>query len=130
MLYIDYVKALTAIAQWSGHWQLDPSPLAEFYGGRGGGGHGISLPPRNLEIEYGYNVLSQVLNNNLVPDCNLRGFKFKIFLGEHAPRPPSRHTSCMSVLSRATIILLLPCSPPPPPPTQILYETLARFDFI
>ena len=36
------------------------------------------------------NVLSQVLNNNLAPDCvrsNLRGSKFKIFLGEHAPRP-------------------------------------------
>ena len=34
------------------------------------------------------NVLSRALNNNLVPDCvgsNLRGSKFKIFMGEHAP---------------------------------------------
>ena len=42
------------------------------------------------------NVLSQVLNNNLVPDyvrSNLRESKFNIFLGEHAPIPPyiSRH---------------------------------------
>ena len=32
-----------------------------------------------------------ILNNNLVPGCirsNLRGSKFKIFLGGHAPRPP------------------------------------------
>ena len=47
-----------------------------------GGGPGI--PPRSM-------VINEVLNNNLVPDCvrnNLREFKFKIFLGEHAPRPP------------------------------------------
>ena len=40
-------------------------------------------------------VLSQVLNNNLVPDCvrsNLRGSKFKIFLGEDAPTSTSCHS--------------------------------------
>ena len=40
--------------------------------------------PRNLQCM----VLSQVLNNNLVPDCIRRGSKFKIFLGEHASRSP------------------------------------------
>ena len=62
-------------------------------------------PPRNLEIEY---VLSQVLNNNLVPDCvrsNLRGSKFKFFWGDMLPYPPNRH---------AHVIILLPsCFPPP-----------------
>ena len=49
------------------------------------------FPPPNLEMSMVIIVLSQVLNNNLVPDCirsNLRGSKFKIFLGAHAPRPP------------------------------------------
>ena len=40
---------------------------AGFHTERGGGGAGIPSLPRNLEIEYG--VLSQVLNNNLVPEC-------------------------------------------------------------
>ena len=44
--------------------------------------------------------LSQVLNNNLVPDYNLRGSKFKIFLGGMPPEPSSR------------IILLPSCSLP------------------
>ena len=55
--------------------------------GGGRGGAGISLP-EILKLSI---VLSQVLKNNLVPDCvrsNLRGSKFKIFLGGHAPRPP------------------------------------------
>ena len=54
------------------------------------GGPGIS-PPEILKLSMVIIVLSQVLNNNLVPDCvrsNLRGSKFKIFPGEHAPRPP------------------------------------------
>ena len=69
-------------------------------------------------------VLSQVLSNRLVPDCvgsNLRGSKFKIFLGGACPQTPlvGTHTyACVSVLFRATIILLPPCFPTPPPPTQ------------
>ena len=57
-------------------------------------------PPEILKFTMVIIVLSQVLNNNLVPDfirSNLRGYKFKIFLGGgggggggggHAPRPP------------------------------------------
>ena len=66
--------------------------------------------PRNLEVEYGY----------FVPDCarsNLRGSKFNIFLGEHAPDPTSRHTRLgvpfTCYYHPATIL-----SPPPAPPTQ------------
>ena len=54
-------------------------------------GGGWNPPPPPLKILKLSNVLSQVLNNNLVPDCvrsNLRGSTFKIFLGEHATRPP------------------------------------------
>ena len=50
----------------------------------------IPPPPEILKLSMVINVLSQVLNNNLVPDCvrsNLRGSKFKNFLAEHAPRP-------------------------------------------
>ena len=64
---------------------------AGFHTERGGGG--IPSLPRNLEIEYG--VLSQVLNNNLVPECirsNLRGSKFKIFLGVGLRNFPSPAT--------------------------------------
>ena len=51
------------------------------------------LPPTQeiLKLSMVIIVLSQVLNNNLVPDCvrsNLRGSKFKIFPEGHAPRPP------------------------------------------
>ena len=59
------------------------------------GGAGIPPPPQKiLKLS---NVLSQVLNNNLVPDCvrsNVRGSKFKIFLGKRSmpPDPLSRHT--------------------------------------
>ena len=63
--------------------------------------------PRNLfEVEYGY----------FAPDCtrsNLRGSKFNIFLGEHAPDPTSRHTRLgvpfTCYYHPATIL-----SPPPP----------------
>ena len=54
------------------------------------GGPGIS-PPEILKLSIVIIVLSQVLNNNLVPDCirsNLRGSLFKIFLD-----PPSRHAN-------------------------------------
>ena len=65
-----------------------------------GGGGPWNPPPRNLEIEYAYYIgylhvteLSMCHQNVVVPDCvrsrsNLRGCKFKIFLGGHAPRPP------------------------------------------
>ena len=61
---------------------------------RGGGG-GLEFPPQKI-MKFSMNiiVLSQVLKNNLVPDCfrsNLRGSKFKIFLGSMPPDPPSRH---------------------------------------
>ena len=55
-------------------------------------------PPEILKLSMVI-VLSQVLNSNLVPNCirsNLRGSKFKIFLG-----------------GGATIILLPSCPPPP-----------------
>ena len=48
-------------------------------------------PTEILKLSMVINILSQVLNNNLVPDCvrsNLRGSKFKIFLEGHAPRHP------------------------------------------
>ena len=62
----------------------------------------------------------QMLFGNFVPDCvrsNLRGHKFKIFMGAMPPDPPSRHTH----VSHATIILLPSCSPPH---LRIMYETL------
>ena len=89
------------------------------------GGAGI-LPTEILKLSI---VLSQVLSNNLVPDCvgsNPRGSKFKIFLGGACPQTPlvGTHTyACVSVLLRATIILLPPCFPTPPQ-LKILYETL------
>ena len=52
---------------------------------------GAGVIPETLKLNAVINVLSQVLNINLVPDCvrsNLRGSRFKIFLGEHATRPP------------------------------------------
>ena len=83
----------------------------------GGGGHGVFPPSHNfpspeiLKLSMVINVLSQVLNNNLVPDCvrsNLRGSKFKIFLGgtcHHTPLvgthlhvrspPPPKSKFCM-----------------------------------
>ena len=58
---------------------------------RGGGPWKFPPPSEILKLSMVI-VLSQVLNNNLVPDCvrsNLRGSKFKIFPGGgHAPRPP------------------------------------------
>ena len=63
-------------------------------------------------------VSSQVLNSNLAPDCvrsNLRGFKFKIFLGG-MPQIPLVGTytyACVNMLSHATIILLPFCFSPP-----------------
>ena len=78
-------------------------------------------PPEMLKLSMVAIVLSQVLNNNLVPDCNLRGSKFKIFLGGIPPDPPSRHV-CVSGLSHATISSCY--HPVFPLQLKILYETL------
>ena len=84
-------------------------------GGGGGGGLEFSSPRNLFEVEYGY----------FVPDCtrsNLRGSKFNIFLGEHAPDPTSRHTRLgvpfTCYYHPATILSPPPPPPPPPPPTQ------------
>ena len=61
----------------------------------GGGGGGIPaleiLKLSTVIILAIYMLLSMCHQNVVVPDCvrsNLRGCKFKIFLGGHAPRPP------------------------------------------
>ena len=86
------------------------------------GGRDLEFPPQEiLKLSMVIVVLSQVLSNNLIPDyvrSNLRGSKFKIFLGggDMSPDPLSRHT-CLCVLSVlfATIDLLPSCSPLPLP---------------
>ena len=73
-------------------------------------------PPRNLELSMVTIVLSQVLNNNLVPDCvssNLRGSKFNIFVGGMPPDPTKRHARYYHPATPYFTILF-----PPPPPTQ------------
>ena len=82
---------------------------------QGGGGGGLEFPPPEiLKLSMVIIVLSQVLNNNLVPDCvrsNLRGSKIQNFPGGHAPRPPLVGThacACVSVLSHT-------CYHPVPP---------------
>ena len=56
-----------------------------YRGGRGGAGIPPPPPPQEiLKLSMVIVVLSQVLSNNLIPDyvrSNLRGSKFKIFLG-------------------------------------------------
>ena len=54
-------------------WETDKRGRVSY---RGGGGPGTSTPPEILKLSMVSNILSQVLNNNLVPDCvrsNLRG---------------------------------------------------------
>ena len=61
-----------------------------------------------------------MLFGKFVPDCNLRGSKFKIFLGRvggMSPDPPSRHAHV-----REFHTLLSSCFLPPPP----MYETLSK----
>ena len=79
----------------------------------GGGGPGIP-PPEISQLSKVIIVLSQVLHNNLVPDCvrsNLRGSKFKGWGGGGGgggacpQTPPSEHSR-------------LSCYHPVPPPTQ------------
>ena len=50
-------------------------------------------------------VLSQVLNNNLVPDCNLRESKFKILPGGACPQTP---LGLVGMHAYHGIIILLP----------------------
>jgi len=82
------------------------------------GGAGIPPPPEILKLSMVVIVLSQVLNNNLVPDCvrsNLRGSKIQNFSRGACPQTPLVGTHpyvCVSVLSRATITLLSSCFPP------------------
>ena len=73
----------------------------------------ISSPLEILKLSMVINVLSQLLNNSLVPDCvrsNLRWSKFKISWGSMPPDPPSRHTLLSSCYHHVP-------SPPPIPPT-------------
>ena len=69
-----------------------------------------------------------MLFGKFVPDCirsNLRGSKFKIFLGGGGmpPDPPSSHT-LLRVREGAFTRCYHPVSPPPPPQLKILYETI------
>ena len=101
----------------------------------GGGGtlESPPPPPPPPEIEYGYycgaiNIsylilrvtvcVIKMLLGQFVPNCvrsNLRGSKFKIYLGGMPP-PPSRHACLHTLLSS--------CYHPIPPPPPHLYETL------
>ena len=96
------------------------------------GGAGI-LPTEILKLSMVINVLSQVLSNNLVPDCNPRGSKFKIFLWGRGlgacPQTPlvGTHThACVSVCEHAFARYYHPATTmfPPPSKLKILYETL------
>ena len=98
----------------------------------GGGGLEFPSPPEILKLSMVIIVLSQVLNNNLVPDCvrsNLRGSKFKIFLGGHAPRPPSRHTHLCVCEHAFTTLLSSYNHPVSPLHLKILYETMTVVSF-
>ena len=108
-------------------------PASAGFHTEGGGGAGIPPPPpppETLKLSMVIIVLSQVLNNNLVPDCirsYLRGSKILNFSGGACPQTPLIGThayACVSVLLRATITMLPSCIPPPPPQLKILYETL------
>ena len=98
-------------------------------------GPGISPLPEILKLSMVIFVLSQVLNNNLVPDCvrsNLRGSKFKIFLGGACPKTPlvGMHTYAgMSMFLHTTIILLHTILFPPPTQNP-LWNSAACFDSI
>ena len=115
-----------------------PKNIMQGFIQRGGGGAWNSPPPPSshnfpppeiLKLSLVITVLSQVLNNNLVPDCvisNLRGSTIKICSGGACPQTPLVGThayTCVSVLSHTTIIMLLLCFPPPPQ-LKILYESL------
>ena len=94
------------------------SLLRVSYRGGWGGGAGTPPPqpqfppPEVMELSMVIIVLSQVLNNNLVPDCirsNLRGSKIQNFFSwKGREDPPSRHAHLC-----ATIIMLPSCFPAP-----------------
>ena len=86
-----------------------------FGGGRGRGGWNFPNPlPETLKLSMVIIVLSQVLNNNLVPDCNLRESKFKILPGGACPQTP---LGLVGMHAYHGIIILLP-SWSSLPPTQ------------
>ena len=119
-----------------GHVLQDVVNTAGFYTEERGRGAGIPPSPSLTQksLNWVWLLFSQVLNNNLVPDCvtsNLRGSKFQIFWGGggggggvslQTPLVGMHTYACVSVLSHATIILLPSCSSPPK--LKILYETL------
>ena len=86
------ISCISQIEQHSPFWPMHP--LRNGWQGfiQRGGAWNFPPPPEILKLSMVINVLSELLkNNNLVPDCirsNLRRSKFKIFLGEHAPRSP------------------------------------------
>ena len=86
-------------------------------------------PPEILKLSMVIMVLSQVLNNNLVPDCvrsNLKRSKFKIFSGEGGGACPQTPLVGMHMFCALLSPCHHPASPPPPPPQlKILYETRA-----
>ena len=81
------------------------------------------LPPEIIKLSMVIIVLSQVLNNNLVPDCirsNLRGSKFNRtpLVGTHGYTVHVCDRAFARYYHPATILFL------PPPQLKILYETL------
>ena len=91
-------------------------PSTGFHGG------GTKIPlPEILKLSMVIIVLSQVLSNNLVPDCNLRGS----FFGRACPQIPLVGTH-LRVHERAFAALSSCYHPIPPPQPKILYETLVH----
>ena len=85
--------------------------------GEVGGGLEFSPPPEILKLSMVLIVLSQVLSNNLVPDCVRSNLNSKVSWGrgDMPPDPPSRHTHlhvCERAFARyyhpATILFPLP----------------------
>ena len=103
-----------------GHVLQDVVNTAGFYTEERGRGAGIPPSPSLTQksLNWVWLLFSQVLNNNLVPDCvtsNLRGSKFQIFWGGIPPDTLSRHAHlcvCECTFTRyyhpATILFLPP----------------------
>ena len=79
--------------------------------GRVGGGLEFR-PPKILKLSIVTIVLSQVLNNNLVPDCVRSNLNSKFSGGAQIPLVGTHAYTCVSVLSCNTIILLPSCPTP------------------
>ena len=69
------------------HFFLYQQPVSGFHWGGGGWNFHPQAQSTHPEILKLSMVLSQV-NNNLVPDCNMRDLNSKFPGGGHAPRPP------------------------------------------